>query len=275
MPDPSKRRRLLRERSPRTRSVLLATGLLVVAISPFAIAATGDPLLQGKRNGTTVRETEIISKVDSTIAVKGGYSTRQSNLSSSGGGAIYGCRSQAGGSGAKPTPQNPCIRANNLSKGLAFELQSTDGVLGGTISVANGGDNTKPFTTNATGVASGLNADRVDGKDAEDLAKDALTAMQTLTPFVQVSDGGTAGQSRGIAATNGVTNPAGLGTYGIVFSGDLSKCALSATISGTAPGQVTVTPTVAPDKKTTGVDVRTFNGTGVAADRGFHLSAIC
>lgn len=274
MSDSPRRRALLRDRSPRTRSVMLATGVLVVAITPFAAAKTGDALLQGKRNGTTVSETEIISNVASTNALKGGYSTRQSNLSASGGGAIYGCRSQAGGSKATPTPQNPCLRVNNLSKGLAFELQATNGVLGGTIQVGGGGDTTKPFVTNATGVATGLNADRVDGKGAEDLAKDALAAAQALAPFAQVNDGGLAGETRGVAP-NGVANPAGSGNYEVTFNGDLTKCALSATIAGASAGQIAVDPTVAANKATTTVTVRTFNGAGAATDRGFHLSASC
>jgi hypothetical protein len=274
MQDPTKRRRLLADRSPRTRSVLLATGVLVVAISPFAVAATGSPLLQGKRNGTTVRETEIISNVASTNALKGGYSTRQSNLSSSGGGAIYGCRSQAGGSGAKPTPQNPCLRVNNLSKGLAFEMQASNGDLGGTIQVGGGGDATKPFVTNATGVATGLNADRVDGKSIADIAGDALAAAQALAPFAQITDGGTAVETRGVP-TGGVVNPTGSGNYEITFNGDLSRCALQATITGTTPGMITVNPTVAPNKLTTTVDVRTFNAAAAPTDRAFHVSANC
>jgi hypothetical protein len=274
MSDSPKRRALLRDRSPRTRSVLLATGVLVVAITPFAAAKTGDALLQGKRNGTTVSETEIISNVASTNALKGGYSTRQSNLSASGGGAIYGCRSQAGGSKATPTPQNPCLRVNNLSKGLAFELQATNGDLGGTIQVGGGGDAAKPFTTNATGVATGLNADRVDGKGAEDIAKDALAAAQALAPFAQVNDDGTARETRGVA-TNGIGDPAGSGVQDITFNGDLSKCALQATITGPSAGMVAVSPTVAANKATTTVGVRTYNAAGNLTDRGFHLSASC
>ena len=50
------KRRLVIGRAPRTRSVLLATGMLVVGIVPFGIAATGDPLREGRRNGTTVNE---------------------------------------------------------------------------------------------------------------------------------------------------------------------------------------------------------------------------
>jgi hypothetical protein len=271
------RRRLgvpLASTSPRTRSVLLATGLLVLGISPFAVARSGDSLREGVRNGTTARETEIISRVASTTTPTGGYATRQSNLSSSGGGAVYGCRSQAGGSAATPRPQNPCLRANNLSTGFAFEFNASNGDVGGLFSVGTGGDSKKPFVTNATGVATGLNADRVDGKDAADLTKDAVTATQALNPFAQVTAAGAAGQTRGVPS-GGVSDDAGLGNYNVVFTGDLSACALSATVTGIEPGQVTVTPAVAADKSTTAVDVRTFDGAGVAADRGFHLSATC
>jgi hypothetical protein len=92
--------------------------------------------------------------------------------------------------------------------------------------------------------------------------------------FAQVTDGGNAVETRGVP-TGGVTNPANSGTYDVVFNGDLTSCALSATITGTTAGQITATPTVAADKKTTTVDVRTFNGSGAATDRPFHLVANC
>jgi hypothetical protein len=271
-PDISKTRRLL-GRAPRTRSVIAATGLLVICAAPFASARTGNPLREGVRNGTTTSETQVISNIASTTTATGGYSTRQSNLSTSGGGAVYGCRSAAGGSAATPRPQNPCIRANNLSTGFAFEFNASDGAVAGLITVGAGGDATKPFVTNATGVATGLNADRVDGKGAEDIAKDAVDAAQALKPFAQVTDGGTAQQTRGVA-TNGVART-GAGAFNVVFTGDLSACALQATITGGAPGMITVTPTVAADKATTTVEVRTWNGNNAVADRGFHLSANC
>jgi hypothetical protein len=267
-----RRRRMLMGRAPRTRSVVVATGLLVVALAPFGVAATGDSLREGRRNGTTVRETEIISNIGSSTGLKGGYATRQSNLSSSGGGAVYGCRSQAGGSRATPTPQNPCIRANNLSRGLAFEFNATLGDVAGALTAGAGGDTKKPFVTNATGVATGLNADRVDSLDAAQIVAQAREGL--VQPFAQVTAGGTPGETRGVPA-GGVTIPAGDGTYSVVLTGDLSKCALSATITGATPGEVTVTPTVAADKKTTTVEVRTFNSAGTAADRALHLSANC
>jgi hypothetical protein len=286
--DPTARRRRLRlphaSNSPRTRSVVIATGLLLLGITPFAAARTGSNLREGVRNGTATRETQIISNVGSTTGTTGGYSTRQSNLSSSGGGAVYGCRSGAGGSAATPRPQNPCIRANNLSSGLAFEFNASNGDIGGLITVGTGGDSKKPFTTNATGVATGLNADEVDGLDAAQvvaaarvkagLDADTVDGKDTTdlqARFAQVAADGTAGTTRGVP-TGGVSPPV-LSVYQVVFTGDLTKCAMNATITGATPGEVTVAPTLAAGNTT--VAVRTFNSAGAPADRAFHLTANC
>ncbi len=160
-----------RRTGPRMRQVVVAAGIIGVVAAPMGVAATGQGLREGVRNGTTTQETEIVSNIGSSTGTKGGYATRQSNLSSSGGGAIYGCRSGAGTSASTPA-QNPCIRANNLNRGLAFEFNATSGNVVGSITASGtGGDQVKPFTTNATGVATGLNADRVDGLDAAALGK--------------------------------------------------------------------------------------------------------
>jgi len=278
------RRRLL-GRAPRTRSVVAAAGLLVICGAPFAGAATGDNLREGVRNGTTSSETEIVSNINSTTATKGGYSTRQSNLSATGGGAIYGCRSKTGGSAAKPTPQNPCVRANNLSTGYAFEFHASNGPIVGLITAGAGGDAKKPFVTNATGVATGLNADRLDNLDAAQIiaaarAKASLDAdtvdgkdsTDLQARYAQVAADGTAGTTRGVI-TDGVTNPAGAGTYSVVFSGDVRTCALSTAIVGGDGGEISATPTFA-DGNTT-VAVTTFDSAGAAEDRAFHLAAHC
>jgi hypothetical protein len=147
----------------RTRSVIMASVILVLGFSSFAVARTGEPLLEGKRNGTATAETSIVARVNGTAAATGGYSTRQSNLSSTGGGAVYGCRSNT------TANAKPCIRANNLSSGKSFEFNATAAPVGGSITVGTGGDTKKPFTTNATGVATGLNADRVDSLSADQI----------------------------------------------------------------------------------------------------------
>jgi hypothetical protein len=146
----AKRRRPQRGKG-QGRYVLASATVLGLLVSPFAVASTGDFLREGKRNpgsGSAHNETELISSAKT-------YGTRQSNVrDGNGGGAIYGCRSKPG--------REPCIRSNNLSDGRAFEFQ-TGGSEGGRIE-ANGA-NAKPLTTNATGVATGFNADRVDGLD--------------------------------------------------------------------------------------------------------------
>jgi hypothetical protein len=243
----------------------------VVGISPFAVARTGDALREGVRNGTTTSETEIISNVGSTNAPKGGYSTRQSNLSNSGGGAVYGCRSSAGGSAANP-PRNPCLRANNLSNGFAFELHASRGDVVGLITAGGGGDGKRPFTTNATGVATGLNADRVDGQSADELTRTAVAATRAITPFAQVNANGTVGQTRGVPA-NGVTHVLATGVYAVPFTGDFGACAWSATLTDPAGGDISAVPAVAGGNTT--VTVRTANSAGIVGDRAFHLSATC
>jgi hypothetical protein len=246
-----------------------AVGIALLTTSVAVGAGEGTSAKGGARNPSPdarksyTKETEIIANTST-------YGTRQSNKSNNGGGAVYGCRSGAGGTAAK---NEPCLRATNLSAGYAFEL-ATRGVLGGTITSAKPGAGSKPFTTNMTGVATGLNADQVDGKGADDITRDAVTGGQALRPFAQVAAAGTAGQTRGVPA-GGVANPAGDGTYTVTFNGDLSTCGLSATITGADPGSVTVTPDVAADKKTTAVTVRTFTPAGAAADRAFHLVGSC
>src|SRR3954447_26496319 len=169
------------------RLIAVGTTLLVLAAVPLAGAkpndpvsanaatvAAGDPIRAEVRNGTTGKETEIIGKFNATTGTKGGYVTRQSNTQTgakAGGGAIYGCRGAAGGTAAGSAP---CLRATNLSAGYAFEF-SSNGLIAGLISVGNGttpNPSARPFTTNATGVATGLNADQVDGKSATEIAAD-------------------------------------------------------------------------------------------------------
>ena len=76
-------------KSPRTRQVLLATVVLAVMISPFAVAATGHVLRENGRNPTATSETQIVGRIAGTDNNTGGYTTRQSNLSDTGGGAFY------------------------------------------------------------------------------------------------------------------------------------------------------------------------------------------
>jgi hypothetical protein len=142
-------RRVLTTR--RNRLTAGAVLLLAVAATPVALGAgEGEPIEGGVRNpdrgGDLRGETEI-------IANNGTYGTRQSNKGS-GGGAIYGCRSDG--------DDEPCVRANNLRRGKAFEFETGGNVAG---SIRVGSDAAQPFTTNGRGRVENLHADRVDATD--------------------------------------------------------------------------------------------------------------
>lgn len=147
-------------RTRRGRAALLASAVLAATVAPLALGGggapgvaeagnrTGDPVEIGIRNRST-SETGLIANND-------GYSLRFSNKQEGqGGGLVSGCRSGVN--------QEACIYADNLRQGTAFLFRVRRGSVGGRIEV--NGPSAKPFTTNATGVADGLNADRVDGHD--------------------------------------------------------------------------------------------------------------
>ena len=145
-----------RERRHRTnpgRYVLASAALLVLVVSPFAVGATGDVLREGKRNpssGSSARETEMISQSKT-------YGTRQSNV------AQRQRRRRDLRMPLELRAVSPASGPTTSRTGRAFEFE-TDGDEAGRIETKS--DAGKPFTTNATGVATGLNADRVDGLHA-------------------------------------------------------------------------------------------------------------
>jgi hypothetical protein len=241
---------------------VLATGVvLALVISPFAIAQTSG-LVGGKRNprsGSFRAETQVIAS-NSTWGMR--YSNRAVG---GGGGLLFGCRSEPGGT---PQKHYPCARSRNVANGLSFEFL-TAGSLAGTITAGRGGDNAKPFTTNATGVATGLNAERVGSQTPAQLTSAAVTAVQGTLSLARVSAAGTSISARGVT---GVTHPS-TGTYSVAFQNVVNACALTATQSAAGTEVGAVGTQVGPDNKT--VTVTTLSNTGALADRAFDISAVC
>jgi hypothetical protein len=136
--------------------------------APVALAA---PIEIGERNPAGGADARAETQIIGNTAV-GSYGTRQSNKGA-GGGAIYGCRARLGTAPQNPDVSTPCIRVNNLSDGKAFDFVFNTGAIGGIIqsggSLLTPRPNAAPFVTNATAVAAGLNADRVDGQHASQL----------------------------------------------------------------------------------------------------------
>ena len=186
-------------------ATVIASIALIVAIGGTAYATgEGNPILGGVRNPGNVSsnalkaETQIIADVST-------YGTRQSNKSNNGGGAIYGCRSKVGGSAAN---QEPCMRSSNLSTGSAFEFATT-GTVGGLITTGTAAG--RPFTTNALGVATGLNADRVDSLDADQIVSQARAGYNPLTKF---TIGSATGSSSDEATARAGSTEVAIGSFG-------------------------------------------------------------
>jgi hypothetical protein len=244
------------------RWLLISSVVLAVLVAPFAFAAgEGRPIDGGKRNPSSnkslayTQETGILTK-------NGTYGTRQSNKKDGdGGGAIYGCRSAPG--------REPCIRANNLKNGRAFEFDTSSGTQGGYIDVgkANPNVNATPFGTNAAGKVANLNADRVD-----DLHADEIIARAKDQWAVVGSDGA-------LTRKNGATTVTklGAGDYEVVFGANVSACVYNATLGSvdtTDPpaGEVGVSSRAG---NANAVRVITRESAGTAADRPFHLTVNC
>lgn len=251
-----------------------------VVAAPLAVAAgEGDLLKLGKRNptrGALTQETQVIAN-----SALNTYGTRQSNLGA-GGGAIYGCRAVAGGDLANPNQTTPCVRVNNLSTGLAFQFaglsSTTIGLIQSGPSFAVANPNARPFITNATAVATGLNADRLDGKDADQIIAEARQSNPAGSApsfaFARVLAAGTTDSSRsqGVADSNiKKTKPGVYCFYGLSSKPKNAQ----ATLDG-VPGEIATDTTTnsnadCPDPNVE-VIVRTFDSAGAPADKGFQLA---
>jgi hypothetical protein len=248
----SRFRTLPRATGARVATVLVAAGAAAAVATPIATGAgEGSNVRAGERNPANGRS---LSSETQIIASNGDFGTRQSNKGT-GGGAIYGCRAPASGKG--------CIEAANLNNGQAFNFRFR-GESGGTITTnATDKDGSRPFTTNATGVATGLNADRVDGKDAQQIVDEAVSR----TKMGVVNAEGALANQRGLSASA----REGTGKYLVTADADITKCVPNVTAYGDAPGaQAAIQPVGANQLR-----VFTQNNQGEAADRQFALTINC
>ncbi|MCP9491567.1 MAG: hypothetical protein MSC31_17080 [Solirubrobacteraceae bacterium MAG38_C4-C5] len=243
----------------RRRATLGVVCAVVLASAvPAAIGAgEGMPLLGGERNPSADASRTLTDETQ-IVANNNRYATRQSNKSGNGGGAIYGCRSGPGGT---PTENEPCLRGNNLSGGLAFEFE-TNGNEVGTIVAAGGIDtinpNAAPFRTNAAGKVNNLDADRVDGLDRFEVA---VSPQGT----VEARSEGRITVSRTAVGSYRVNLPAA------EIVGDDVNCFFQVTPRG-APA-FAAADSASPSGSIAAV--RTFAPGGQPADAAFSLSASC
>jgi hypothetical protein len=245
--------------------LVLSSLILALLVAPFALAADGDPIRAGGRTTFT--------SITRVLGDSNTYATQQSNLRNGDGGAArYGCRSTAG--------NEFCLLSKNTGGGGAFRFQAQKSLLGGSIEVVPPTGKTaadaKPFTTNAHGVATGLNADQVDGMSASDIVK----AASGSNVYARVAADGKTDSTRtsGVTDTNIVHTT--IGVY--CFTGLKSQPqTASVTLDGVSglPGETTVDTTTsapgAPCNNATGIQmiVRTYDNGGTLADKSFYVQA--
>jgi hypothetical protein len=247
--------------------VIVAAAVLAIGITSVATGAAGSFVRIGKRNfapGTTA-----------IVGGTTGFATRQSNNNDGDGGAAsYGCRADTG--------KEACLFVLNHHNGQVFQFSSDGGTNAGRILVTPPSgkrpSDVSPFTTNATGVATGLNADQVDGQSAADITAAAVAKAQPL--FAAIDATGTATQNRGLAQSNAVQHTAGSGTYTVTFASDISKCAYTATETTTTDAGAVGVQLVSGKTDTVQVVTRSGGGTDgtgptAPADRPFNLVVNC
>jgi hypothetical protein len=246
------------------RYAVVSSIFLALLIAPFAVADNGDSMVAGGRT-TFTGITRVLGNSST-------YATQQSNLNNGDGGAArYGCRSNPG--------REFCLLSKNLGGGGAFRFQAANSELGGTIEVeppaGKKPEDVKPFTTNAKGVATGLNADQVDGQSAEDILKAAAAAQAAQEAYARVGQDGKTdpNRSQGVADTNVTRGTTGVYCFsGLKVSPRNANVTLDGEAGETSVDTTTTTPT-ADCKSAANVQmiVRTYDSAGTAADRPFYV----
>jgi len=254
---------MMRLSKPRVAAIACGMAVTAVAVPQALASGEGTNAKLGVRNpssGNLTVQTQI-------IASNNNWGTRQSNKGS-GGGAIYGCRSAPGA--------ESCVRAVNLQNGLAFSFQSNSGTspvgsfqVGSTSAVTN---KVAPFTTNAQGMVTNLNANLLGGLTAAQIESQAVstagTAAQALSSIAAVNAAGALQKARGATAAS-FSPP---GSYLVTFGSSIANCVYQATITSGTPGIVTTT-----EASGNVVSVSTFNTANppVATPLPFQLTVNC
>lgn len=281
------RRSASKLRSPSPRAAIVGGCALALIAAPIALASAGAAHSNHSTRTAHAAGTEAAGgfplrgaihnpassaffRTTGIFANSANWTTRVENLGT-GGASINACHAPAGGVA--------CLDAYNLSGGLAFMVNAT-GASGGEILLQN--PSSAPFTTNAHGVASGLNANYLQGKQASEfqLANQPAANSDELggqPPSSYVSTGqllfaDVLAGPKLQEGSGGATSVKQLGSsYTITFAAaNISKCAYTVSPTGAAlnSGQLGVE---SDSSNTSAVIVNA--PTGFSA--GFDLQVVC
>ena len=257
---------MTRFRMPRGQGKYLVMSSLILAllVAPLAFAADGDPMVAGGRT--------TFDSITRVLGNSGTYATQQSNLRDGDGGAArYGCRSNAG--------NEFCLLSKNTGGGGSFRFTSANSLLGGIIDVdppqGKTARDAKPFTTNATGVATGLNADEVDGMSAGEIVKAAKSGPQPFSAYAHVGADGKIDKIRtdGMTDTNVIHTTAGVYCFtGLKTQPQTANADLDGVAGETSIDLTTGSPGAACNNAG-GIQltVRTYDSAGTLTDKPFYV----
>lgn len=232
---------------PKTTHVLLASVLMAMLITPFAVAASSN-------NGSR------IAKDDPR------YAFLARNLRAGDGGAgAFACNSDTG------SGKEPCLNMVNKGTGFAAAFR-TRGLTGFRLQTSGNGQAT-PFLldSNATGKVDHLNADQVDGQSANEIGRERFARVN-----VDAAGAPSLVRGNGTAAQNAVTR-VGPGDYRVEFTSDVNGCVYQVTPADPAHSFIASGSEDAGNSKRVVVNTRDGAGAGVGtpADAPFSLTVNC
>jgi hypothetical protein len=231
-------------RRPKTSQVIIASVLMAMLITPFAVAQTSS---SGSR----------VTKDDARYA----FLARNIRAGDGGAGA-FACNSDTGAG------REPCLNMVNKGNGYAAAFR-TRGLTGFRLQTSGSGEAT-PFLldSNATGVVRFFNADTVDGLSADQMRPRFARVNFSAPDQVAIASG-----------ANGATEVTrtAAGRYQVKFDRDVSACGYNVTSASLGQARTVGAGPLATDNTKVDVAVRRATGTdeGELVDGAFYLTVNC
>ena len=233
---------------PTLTQVILASVLMAMLITPFAVAQTSG--------------NDRVTKDDARYA----FLARNIRAGDGGAGA-FACNSDVGAG------REPCLNMVNKGSGLAAAFR-TRGLTGFRLQTSGAGTAT-PFLldSNATGLVRYFNADTVDGQSANEIGRERFARVNVAADGTP-----TLVRGNGTATTSPVTR-VGPGDYRVEFTADVNACVYQVTPADPANGIIASANEDAGNTKRVVVTTRDGDAAdapvGTPADAPFNLTVNC
>lgn len=235
---------------PKATHVVLASILMAMLITPFAVAQSS--------GGSGAR----VERSDTRYAF-----LARNTLQGDGGAGALACQSDANPAGQ--TNREPCLNMVNKGTGFAAAFR-TRGTTGFRLQTSGAGE-AVPFLldSNATGKVNHLNADRVDGLSAEQVGREKFARVNFTAPDqVALASG-----------ANGVTavSRTSAGRYQVTFDSSVANCAFQVTSGAVGQARSVAAEPLSTDPTKADVSIRRATGTdeGEPVDGRFSITANC